>query len=241
MDIVDKTGLGPIPYAEGDTLQHAIHAEVAEGKRPDTVIFAEFEPTFTAGSRTKPEDVPDGSVPVVPIDRGGSVTWHGPGQLVCYPIIRLREPIDVIRYVLALEYAVMHLASHEFALQTCLVKGRSGVWIRREGDIDRKLCALGVKTSKNTTLHGIALNICPDISDFHRVIPCGLSHADVATLSMYGCSLRGVPAADLRPADLVAPLMDALEFYLQTSRAAVESPQPWPDNMPTPLPAPTDL
>lgn len=220
---------------EGDTLQRRIHAEVVAGRRPDTLLFFEFSPTFTAGRATKPNDIPDHSLPVIPIDRGGSVTWHGPGQLVVYPIIRLREPIDVIRYVMSLERAVMATVNDLYGLQTSLVKGRSGVWVVEAGCQDKKLCALGVKQAYGVTMHGIALNVHPDTSDFGRIIPCGLPDAGVATLYSCGCIDETV-----RVNDLVEPLRERLEFYTEKCRASIDNPREWPGAAPQILPQPSE-
>lgn len=184
MNLLEK---GPIPYLEGDKIQRQVHAEVAAGQRPDTLILQEFEPTWTAGRRTKPQDIPDSSLPVIEMDRGGSVTWHGPGQLVCYPIVLMREPIDVVRFVRDMESGIRGAIEGTWQVKTDIVKGRSGVWILREGMIDRKICAIGVRTAQGTSMHGLALNVNPDLeSGFGRIIPCGLADASVTSLAEMG-------------------------------------------------------
>lgn len=172
-------------YTEVDQIHRQTHREVAAGQRPNTAIMVQYEPTFTAGRRTKPEDIPNSDVPVIEADRGGSVTWHGPGQLVCYPIIRLPEPLDVIRYIRAVEQTVIDLLDG-YGIQAVRVEGRSGAWILREGEMDRKICAIGIKTADGASMHGLALNINPDLSDFGRIIPCGLADAGVISMANLG-------------------------------------------------------
>lgn len=172
-------------YAEVDVIHRQTHREVAAGQQPNTAIMVEYQPTFTAGRRTKPEDIPNADVPVIEVDRGGSVTWHGPGQLVCYPIIRLPEPLDVIRYIRAVEQTVIDLLAG-YGIEAQRVEGRSGAWILREGQMDRKICAIGIKTADGASMHGLALNINPDLSDFGRIIPCGLADAGVISMADLG-------------------------------------------------------
>ncbi|MDO5747163.1 MAG: lipoyl(octanoyl) transferase LipB [Actinomycetaceae bacterium] len=224
--IIDMTSTGLIPYSVGDRLQRDIHRRVVDGEE-DTLIFLHHEPTFTAGRATKPEDIPDSTLPVVSVDRGGSVTWHGPGQLVVYPIIRLREPIDVLQYIMALQRSVIDMLKEAYNLDTCLVRGRSGVWMCQEGEMDRKLCALGVKQAQAVTMHGIALNVNPDVSNFHRIIPCGLFDAGVTTLQQLACV-----GPDTSVSQLVEPLADKMTYYLQRCQACVQQPAPWPPHTP---------
>ncbi len=176
-------GSRQVPYHEAWDLQRALHAEVVAGEREDTVVLVEHEPVYTAGKRTAPWDRPVDGTPVVEVDRGGRITWHGPGQLVGYPIVRLREPVDVVRYVRALEQAIIDLCA-SYGLETMRVEDRSGVWLpatatRRE----RKICAIGVRVAKGVTMHGFALNCNPDLTWFDRIVPCGISDADVTSLS----------------------------------------------------------
>ncbi len=170
-------------YEEVWDLQRQIHAEVAAGHRDATVILVEHDAVFTAGRRTNASDRPQDGSRVVDVDRGGRITWHGPGQIVAYPILRLREPVDVVAYVRALEQSVMDL-SLELGLQTQRVDGRSGVWCpATELMRDRKVCAIGVRVAKGTTMHGLALNCDASLADYGRIVPCGITDAGVTTLS----------------------------------------------------------
>ena len=187
-------------YVEVDKLHRQIHSEVVAGERPDTVIAVQYNPTFTAGRATKPQDVPNRDVPVIEIDRGGSVTWHGPGQLVCYPIVRLPLPLDVIAYIRSLEQCVIRVLQG-YGIKGEVVPGRAGVWILRPGEQDKKICAMGVRTAKGVTMHGIALNVKPDLSDFGRIIPCGLADAGVTSMQLEGVCLE--------VQDLIDPLYDS--------------------------------
>jgi len=178
-------GLGTVhsPYQPTWELQRSIHAEVAAGERQDTVLLVEHEPVYTAGRRTHRDERPDDGTPVVDVDRGGKVTWHGPGQLVAYPIVRLRAPIDVVAYVRCLEQAVIDVCA-ELGLATIRVEGRSGVWLAADGARrERKVCAIGVRVAKGVTMHGLALNCNPDLGEFGRIVPCGITDADVTSLS----------------------------------------------------------
>ncbi|WP_062527835.1 lipoyl(octanoyl) transferase LipB [Demequina rhizosphaerae] len=173
-----------VPYEEAWALQREIHAQVAAGEAEDTLLLVEHEPVYTAGRRTAAWDRPVDGTPVVDVDRGGRITWHGPGQLVGYPIVRLAEPVDVVRYVRALEQAVMDVCA-SFGLETMRVEDRSGVWLPATDDRrERKICAIGVRVAKGVTMHGFALNCTPDLGWFDRIVPCGISDADVTSLSV---------------------------------------------------------
>ena len=166
-----------IPYQEAWQRQRDLHDQVADGGAP-TVLLLEHEPVFTAGRSTKPEDRPwDGSA-VVDVDRGGRSTWHGPGQLVAYPIVRLGDPVDVRRYVLRLEEAIIATCA-DLGLATGLVEGRTGVWV----DGQRKVAAIGVRVARGATLHGLALNCNNRLDWYERIVPCGIRDAGVTTIS----------------------------------------------------------
>ena len=192
-----------IPFHEGWQQQRTVHAEVVAGLRPSTLLLVEHEPVYTVGRRAHSWERPDGDVvepghvPVVDVDRGGKTTWHGPGQLTVYPILHLAQPIDVIRYVRALEAAVIDLCTLH-GLETVRVEGRSGVWVPADpaGTADamtpgqhrrteRKICALGVRVARGVTMHGIGLNVDPDLDAFSldRIIPCGIDDAGVTSLT----------------------------------------------------------
>lgn len=184
MEIIDlDLGERHVPYHEAWDIQREIHGERVARERSDTIILVEHENVYTAGKRTAAWDRPTDGTPVVDVDRGGRITWHGPGQLVGYPIVRLREPVDVIAYVRALEQAMMGVCE-AFGLETLRVDDRSGVWLpasatRRE----RKICAIGVRVAKGVTMHGFALNCNPTLGEFDRIVPCGIADADVTSLS----------------------------------------------------------
>lgn len=171
-------------YEQTWALQREIHAQVAAGLRPDTVLLVEHASVYTAGRRTRAGERPTDGLPVIDVDRGGKITWHGPGQLVAYPIMTLPDPVDVVVYVRALEEAVIALCA-ELGLTTERVDGRSGVWFPatdlRRG---RKVCAIGVRVARGVTMHGIALNCDADLSHYASIVPCGISDADVTTLSL---------------------------------------------------------
>ena len=164
-------------------LQREVHAEVAAGASPDTVLLCEHASVYTAGRRTASSDRPTDGTEVVDVDRGGKITWHGPGQLVCYPIVRLADPIDVVAYVRALEQALIEVCA-ALGLDAIRVEGRSGVWFPADGTRrERKVAAVGVRVARGVTMHGFALNCDPDLSAFTLIVPCGIPDADVTSLS----------------------------------------------------------
>ncbi|MFP5282215.1 MAG: lipoyl(octanoyl) transferase LipB [Actinomycetes bacterium] len=172
-----------IEYRQGWDLQRRVHAEVAAGTRPDTVILLEHEPVYTAGKRTEPHERPLDGTPVVDVDRGGKITWHGPGQLVGYPIVTLPDAVYVVDYVRRLEEALIATLA-EFELSTGRVRGRSGVWLPADADRpERKIAAIGVRVAARTTMHGFALNVDPDLAAFGRIIPCGIPDAGVTSIA----------------------------------------------------------
>ncbi len=196
-----------VPYLPTWDLQRQVHAEVADGVREDTVLLCEHEDVYTAGRRTARWDRPVDGTPVVDVDRGGRITWHGPGQLVGYPIVRLREPVDVVRYVRALEEALIRTCA-DLGLAAVRVEGRSGVWFEaRPGGLQRKVAQIGVRVSRGVTMHGFALNCEPDLHAFDRIVPCGIPDADVTSLSVE-CG-RWVSIADVL-APVQRHLRDAL-------------------------------
>ena len=173
LDVLDLLGRGPIDYAHAWDEQRRIHAEVSAGVRPDTVIMLEHTSVYTAGKRTEPHERPADGTPVIEVDRGGKITWHGPGQLVGYPIVRLPEPVGVVDYVRRIEEALIALCS-EFGVATGRVRGRSGVWLAADADRpERKIAAIGVRVAAQTTMHGFALNVAPDLRAYDAIVPCG--------------------------------------------------------------------
>ena len=183
MIAVRRLGAEPLDYAEAWDLQRRIHAEVVAGESPDTVLLLEHSPVYTAGRRTEVLDRPIDGTPVVDVDRGGKITWHGPGQLVGYPILRLPMPLDVVAHVRRLENALM-AACADVDVSTTRIDGRSGVWIPADDrGPDRKVAAIGVRVAQGVTLHGFALNCDCDLAAFDAIVPCGIRDAGVTSLS----------------------------------------------------------
>ncbi len=170
--------LGVVPYEQAWRLQQSVHAEVVDGAE-DTVLLLEHPPVYTAGKRTSPWERPVDGTPVVDVDRGGKITWHGPGQLTGYPILRLADPVDVVAYVRRLEQVLIDVCG-ELGLATTRVEGRSGVWTP---DGARKVAAIGIRVSRGVTMHGFALNADPDLTAYDRIVPCGIADATVPSLS----------------------------------------------------------
>ncbi len=170
-----------IGYEEAWTLQRAVHSEVASGKRDNTVLLLEHSAVYTAGKRTDDIELPKDGTPVIETDRGGKITWHGPGQLVGYPIMRLPRPIDVVGYVRWLEQVLIDSIA-EFGLKTERVEGRSGVWAP-VGDSHVKVAAIGIRVAEHTTMHGFALNCNNSLEPYETIIACGIADAKTSTLA----------------------------------------------------------
>jgi lipoyl(octanoyl) transferase len=174
---------GTVAYEEAWALQRELHAARVDGTGPDTLLLLEHPPVYTAGKRTEPHERPFDGTRVIDVDRGGKITWHGPGQLVGYPIVRLADPVDVVAHVRRLEAALIEVCA-SVGLATERVEGRSGVWVRAdERGPDRKIAAIGVRVARGVTMHGFALNCDPDMSAFANMIPCGIPDAGVTSLS----------------------------------------------------------
>ena len=183
--VLTVTPLGPAPidYATAWAMQRDLHERVVSGDASDTVLLLEHEPVYTAGRRTDPLERPVDGTPVVDVDRGGRITWHGPGQLVGYPIVRLPMPLDVVGHVRRLESALI-AACADVGVDTARIEGRSGVWVVADDrGPDRKVAAIGVRVSRAVTLHGFALNCDCDLTAFDRIVPCGIRDAGVTSLS----------------------------------------------------------
>ena len=175
--------LGLTAYEEALEIQRSEAARVIAGTSPGTIFFVEHPPTFTAGRRTDNAERPTDGTPVVDVDRGGKITWHGPGQLVCYPVIALAEKFDVVGYVRLLEEMMM-AALAGLGVDTIQIPGRSGVWLPASAmQQERKIAAIGVRIAGGVTTHGFAINCNPDLSWFDRIIPCGIADAGVTSLS----------------------------------------------------------
>jgi len=182
-------GLGEsaVDYMEAWDRQRQVHADVVAGGVP-TVLLLEHPPTYTAGKRTDPHERPadSGGAPVIDVDRGGKITFHGPGQLVGYPIVRLPDHVLVVDYVRRVEEALIRTCA-DFGLATARVPGRSGVWLRADpgtGRPERKIAAIGIRVSRGVTMHGFALNAWVDMSWYDRFVPCGIADAGVTSLSL---------------------------------------------------------
>jgi lipoyl(octanoyl) transferase len=176
-------GAQAVDYADAWEWQRRLHAERVAGERGDTVLLLEHPPVYTAGKRTEPFERPADGTSVVDVDRGGKITWHGPGQLVGYPIVSLAEHVFVVDYVRRLEEALIGVCA-DFGLFAGRVAGRSGVWLPASGGRpDRKVAAIGVRVSRGVTMHGFALNCDCDLGWYERIVPCGISDAGVTSLS----------------------------------------------------------
>jgi lipoyl(octanoyl) transferase len=191
-------GLDPdfIGYEQGWDLQRQVHSEVVAGIRPDTVILLEHNSVFTAGKRTEDSERPTDGTPVIDVDRGGKITWHGPGQLVGYPIMTLPQPIDVVGYVRWLEQVLINTIA-EFGLATERVEGRSGVWAPI-GNTHVKVAAIGIRVAEHTTMHGFALNCNNSLDPYETIIACGIRDAKTSTLSeLLGKEITPAMAAEV--------------------------------------------
>ena len=209
---VDVRQLGVIDYRTAWQLQRDL-ADARAGGAPDTLLLLQHPPVFTAGRRTEPHERPTGAhtPEVIDTDRGGKITWHGPGQLVGYPIIGLSEPLDVVNYVRRVEESLITVCGG-LGLETIRVDGRSGVWVPAGGGRPaRKIAAIGVRVSRATTLHGFALNCDCDLDAFRAIVPCGISDAGVTSLTaeLHRC----VNVGDVRVA-VAAAVCDALDGVL---------------------------
>ena len=197
-------------------LQRAIHAEVAGGTRTNTVLLLEHSSVYTAGKRTEPHERPLDGTPVIDVDRGGKITWHGPGQLVGYPIVRLPEATLVVDYVRRLEEAMIAMFT-DYGLSTGRIRGRSGVWLAQDTKrVERKIAAVGIRVAAGTTMHGFAINVNPDLHWFDRIIPCGLTGVGVT-------SMAAELGTEVSVADVAQILRPHLERYL-AFEAYVQSP-----------------
>ena len=196
---------GLVDYREAWETQRRLHDAVVAGTQPDTILLLEHPSVFTAGKRTEPLDRPMDGTPVVDVDRGGKITWHGPGQLVGYPIVKLADPIDVVAYVRRVEQLLIDVCA-EFGVSTERVEGRSGAWVRADDrGPDRKIAAIGIRVARGVTQHGFAINGDCDLANFDRFVPCGIRDAGVTSLS-----------AELGRPVTVVDLLPVVERHLPT-------------------------
>jgi lipoyl(octanoyl) transferase len=201
---------GTVPYEDAWAWQRELHAARVAGTGPDTLLLLEHPAVYTAGKRTEPHERPFDGTPVIDVDRGGKITWHGPGQLVGYPIVALADPVDVVAHVRRMEHALMAVCT-AFGVATQQVEGRSGVWVRADSrGPDRKVAAIGVRVARGVTMHGFALNCDPDMAAFSNMVPCGIPDAGATSLTAE--LARDVP---------VAEVIDAVEQAMREVLAAV--------------------
>lgn len=195
--IVHNAGFSPdvVDYTNAWDLQRQTHAAVVAGDGPETLILLEHAGVYTAGKRTEPHERPDDGTPVIDVDRGGKITWHGPGQLVGYPIIRLADPVDVVVYVRRLEQMMIEALAN-VGVDGTTVAGRSGVWLTDNGRED-KIAAIGVRVERGVTMHGFAINCTNTLDGFSHIIPCGIVDAGVTTIERE--TGRAISPAELAP------------------------------------------
>ncbi|SDE93923.1 lipoyl(octanoyl) transferase [Blastococcus fimeti] len=178
---------GVVPYEQAWEMQRELHARRVAGEGPDTLLLLEHPSVYTAGKRTEASERPADGTPVVDVDRGGKITWHGPGQLVGYPIVALPDPVDVVAYVRRLEGALIDVCA-ALGVTAGRVEGRSGVWLPADepgagSRPERKVAAIGIRVARGVTMHGFALNCDPDLGAFGAIVPCGIPDAGVTSIS----------------------------------------------------------
>ena len=173
---------GLVEYQKAWDVQRTIHAEVVSGVRPNTLLLLEHPSVYTAGRRTDEAERPADGTPVIDVDRGGRITWHGPGQLVGYPIVKLQKPAELVGFVREIESALIRVCA-DLGITALRIEGRSGVWVKDDRG-DRKVAAIGIRVAQGVTMHGFALNVNPDLTAFGQIVPCGIADADVTSLEI---------------------------------------------------------
>jgi lipoyl(octanoyl) transferase len=203
MPLFERVCFSPdyLSYQAGFDLQKQVHAEVVANQRPDTVLLLEHESVYTAGKRTEEHELPDDGTPFIETNRGGKITWHGPGQLIGYPIMHLPRPIDVVGYVRYLEQVIIDVIAN-FGVQGIRVEGRTGVWVETDTGT-KKVAAIGIRVSEKVTMHGFALNCNNSLEPYEHIIACGISDASSTTLT----ELTGRNISPLEAATLVEQIM----------------------------------
>ena len=215
---VEVRELGTIEYLEAWDLQRELAAARGAEEGSDTLLLLEHPSVYTAGKRTEPEDRPQDGTPVVDVDRGGKITWHGPGQIVGYPIVGLADPIDVVDYVRRLEQALIHVCD-QYGLAAGRVEGRSGVWLPAgDGRPERKIAAIGIRVQRGVTMHGLELNCNANLDEFDRIVPCGIR--DAGTTSLTAEVGRDVPVAEALPL-VRAAVLSALDGELPVTERGI--------------------
>jgi len=179
---IEINHLGLLEYESALELQRKIHLEVASGNRPNTLLMLEHPSVYTAGKRTQAFEFPNDGTPVINVDRGGRITWHGPGQLVGYPIVKLLKPSELVGFVRTIEGALIKVCA-DFGINAIRIDDRSGVWVS-DAKGDRKIAAIGIRVASGVTMHGFALNVCPDLAAFSQIVPCGIDDADVTSMAI---------------------------------------------------------
>ena len=202
--------VGLLDYEEALELQRKIHGEVASGTRSHTFLLLEHPSVYTAGKRTTDSERPIDGTPVINVDRGGKITWHGPGQLIGYPIVKLAKPTELVGFVRVIEEGLI-AACNEFGINTQQIAGRSGVWVCDSGG-DRKIAAIGIRVASGVAMHGFALNVNPELAAFNRIIPCGINDAAVTSM-----------AEELSREISVSEVMPVVEKYLLESLMKVSA------------------
>jgi len=202
---------GVVPYAQAWEMQREVHARRVAGEGPDTLLLLEHPSVYTAGKRTEAHERPADGTPVVDVDRGGKITWHGPGQLVGYPILALPDPVDVVAYVRRLEGALIDVCA-ALRVTAGRVEGRSGVWLPADEPGtghrgERKVAAIGIRVARGVTMHGFALNCDPDLGAFGSIVPCGIPDAGVT-------SLAAELGRDVPVAEAIDPVEQAMRAVL---------------------------
>ena len=207
--VVTGLSANSVPYSEALQQQRAMHAAVVAGRAPDTVILLEHPSVYTAGKRTEPDERPTDGTPVIDVDRGGKITWHGPGQLVGYPILRLPDPIDVVGYVRRLESVLIDVLA-ELGVTGERVQGRSGVWIRGV-QRDEKIAAIGIRVAEGVTMHGFALNCSNSFEAYDAIVACGIRDAGITSISR-------VLGRTVTPEDVVPLIVARFDREFDTER-----------------------
>lgn len=200
-----QLGLAPefVEYTHGWDIQRELHDKVVAGTSPSTVLLLEHAPVYTAGKRTEDHERPFDGTPVVPVDRGGKLTWHGPGQLVGYPIIKLKNPAGIRDYVERLEAVIIAVLA-DYGILAERIKGRAGVWINADSKGPaRKIAAIGIRVHEGVTMHGFSINCNNDLAPYSQIIACGITDAGVTTIAQE-------TGRDVAPADLVSRIIEEL-------------------------------
>ena len=208
--IVQIQELGLVEYSQALENQRSIHSDVTSGAKPNTLLLLEHPSIYTAGKRTQEIEKPTDGTPVIDVDRGGKITWHGPGQLVGYPIVRLSNPHELVGFVREIEAGLISVCQ-EFGISASRIAGRSGVWVV-DSQGERKIAAIGIRVASGVTMHGFALNVNPDLTFFSKIIPCGINDAEVTSLS-----------AEIGAEVAISDVIPVVKKYLSQSLAKVSA------------------